>query len=86
MWLSGVCVCGSVVCVCVCGRQGLDFLDEEGVRFHHDDQRNASSLLDAAHQAWVVHHLGPLAQSGRCLTATIRAGRREEGKRQDKMR
>ena len=51
------------------GRQGLDLLDEEGVRLHHDDQRDPGGLLHAAHQPRVVHHLRPLAQGRRHLAA-----------------
>lgn len=57
----------------------FNLLDQEGVRFDHDDQRYARCLLHAAHQARVVHHLRPLTQSRRHLTAaTIGA---EQGRR-----
>lgn len=51
------------------GWQSFNLLDEEGVWLDHDDQRYASCLLHAAHQAWVVHDLRPLAQGGRYLAA-----------------
>lgn len=41
--------------------QSFNLLDEEGVWLDHDDKRDASCLLHAAHQAWVVHDLRPLA-------------------------
>lgn len=59
------------------GWQGLDLLDEEGVRLHHDHQWDTCGLLDTAHQARVVHHLRPLTQGWRSLTATIGTARDE---------
>lgn len=51
------------------GWQGFNLLDEEGVRFDHDNQRYACCLLHTAHKAWMVHDLRPLAQCRRHLTA-----------------
>lgn len=44
------------------GWQSFNLLDEKGVRLDHHHQRDPCGLLNTAHQARVVHHLGPLAQ------------------------
>lgn len=60
------------------GWQSFDFLDKEGVWLDHDDQGYACGLLHTAHQAWVIHHLRPLAQRrGHFTTAAIRAEKDE---------
>lgn len=65
------------------GWQSFNLLDEEGVWLDHDDERYASRLLHAAHQAWVVHDLRPLAQSRRHLTAA--AIRAKEGRKETEL-
>ena len=52
-------------------RKSLNLLDKESVWLHHNYQGHTCGLLDTTHQARVVHHLGPLAEGRRRLTATI---------------
>lgn len=62
--------CGPHLCF---GRKSLNLLDEESVWLHHHHEGHACSLLDTTHQARVVHHLRPLTQSRRRLTAAVGA-------------
>lgn len=65
---------GTLTNLCL-GWQGLNLLNEEGVWLHHHHQWDTRGLLDTAHQARVVHHLRPLTQGWRSLTATIGTAR-----------